>query len=247
MKMKKIIGLGIVMVVMGLLMACTLPIQNTRIQGSGTVVSEEREVSDFTSVSLEGIGDLEIIQGDVESLTIEAEDNIISKIESYVSGSTLHIGFERFINVIPTSGITYTLTVKDLNGIEVSGYGDVYIASLTTDRLEVEVSGGGRIAIDNLVAESLDVELSGAGDFELAGMVNQQEINLSGAGSYNAPDLQSSVAEIDISGAGSAQLWVTDELEVNLSGVGSLQYYGDAEVQQSISGIGKVIALGAHD
>jgi hypothetical protein len=211
------------------------------------VVSEEREVSDFTSVSLEGIGDLEIIQGDVESLTIEAEDNIISKIESYVSGSTLHIGFERFINVIPTSGITYTLTVKDLNGIEVSGYGDVYIASLTTDRLEVEVSGGGRIAIDNLVAESLDVELSGAGDFELAGMVNQQEINLSGAGSYNAPDLQSSVAEIDISGAGSAQLWVTDELEVNLSGVGSLQYYGDAEVQQSISGIGKVIALGAHD
>lgn len=245
--MKKIFGIGVVILVIGILSACTLPIQNTSIQGSGTVVSEIREVSDFTSVSLEGIGDLEIIQGDVEKLTIEAEDNIISKIESYVSGSTLHIGFERFINVVPTSGITYTLTVKDLNSIEISGYGDVYISSLTTDRLEVDVSGGGRIEMDNLVADSLDVELSGAGDFDLAGVVGQQKVTLSGAGSYNASDLQSSVVEIDISGAGSAQLWVTNELDVNLSGVGSLQYYGDAQVQQNISGIGKVIALGAHD
>ncbi len=245
--MKKIFGIGIVVLVVGFLTACTLPIQNTNIQGSGTVIREEREVSDFTSVSLEGIGDLEIIQGDVETLTIEAEDNIISKIESYVSGSTLHIGIERFINVVPTSGITYTLTVKDLNSIEISGYGDVYMTSLTTDWLEVEVSGGGRIEIDNLVADSLDVDLSGAGDFDMAGMVDQQKVTLSGAGSYKASDLQSRVVEIDISGAGSAQLWVTDELDVNLSGVGSLQYYGDAEVRQNISGIGKVIALGEHD
>jgi len=245
--MNKIFRLGIVTLGISFLAACTLPIQNTSIQGSGIVVSEEREISNFTGVSLEGIGDLEIIQGDVEALTIEAEDNIMGKIESYVSGSTLHIGIERFINVVPTRGITYTLTVKDLNSIEISGYGDVYIASLATDRLEVNVSGGGRIEVDNLMADSLGVELSGAGDFDLAGVVDQQNISLSGAGSYKASDLQSRVVEIDISGAGSAQLWATEELDVNLSGVGSLQYYGDAVVQQNISGIGKVIALGAHD
>ncbi|MGV8025507.1 MAG: head GIN domain-containing protein [Anaerolineaceae bacterium] len=245
--MKKIFRIGIVILVMGIFSACTLPIQNTSIQGSGNVVREDRSVSGFTGVSLEGIGDLEIIQGDIETLTIEAEDNIIGKIESYVTGSTLHIGIERFINVIPTSGITYTLTVKDLNSIEISGYGDVYISSLTTDRLEVNISGGGRIEIDKLMADYLGVELSGAGDFDLAGVVDQQKITLSGAGSYKASDLQSSAVEIDISGAGSAQLWVTGELDVNLSGVGSLQYYGDAQVQQNISGIGKVIALGAHD
>ena len=245
--MDKILKLGMVILLTAVLAACNLPIRNTNIQGSGQVVSEQREVSDFNRIALEGVGDLEIVQGDVESLTIEAEDNIIGKIESYVSGSTLHIGIERFISVIPTSCITYTLTVKDLNSIEVSGYGDVYMASLTTDRLEVEVSGGGRIAIDKLTADSLDVELSGAGDFDLTGVVDQQEITLSGAGSYKAADLQSRMANIDISGAGSAQMWVTDELDVNLSGVGSLQYYGDAVVQQNISGIGKVISLGAHE
>lgn len=243
--MKKSILMGLV-VTSVLLAGCTLPVQNTRIQGSGNLVSEERQVSDFSRVSLEGMGDLEIVVGDTESLTIEAEDNIIGRIESYVSGDTLHIGFERFINVIPTSGITYTLTVKNLNGIEISGYGDVYAASLTTDSMDIEVSGGGWIDIEDLSADSLQVRLSGAGDFELAGMVDRQHINLSGAGSYKAQDLKSRVAEIDISGAGSAQLWVTGNLDVNLSGVGSLQYYGDAAVDQNISGIGKVISLGAH-
>lgn len=232
---------------LSILVACGLPLRNTNIQGSGRVVTDDRTVSNFNSISLEGIGDLEIVQGDVESLTIEAEDNIIGKIESYVSGSTLHISFERFINIIPTSGITYTLTVKDLSRVEVSGYGDVYMASLTTDRLEVEVSGGGRVKIENLTAASLDVELSGVGDFDIAGVVEEQEITLSGAGSYKAADLQSKIVEIDISGAGSAQVWVTDELDVNLSGVGSLQYYGDAVVRQNISGIGKVVSLGAHE
>lgn len=211
------------------------------------MVSEERQVSGFKYVVLEGMGDMEIIVGDTESLTIEAEDNIISRIESYVSGDTLHIGFERFFSIIPTKGITYTLTVKDLNGIEVSGYGDVYILELTTDHLDVEVSGGGWIAIDNLNADELNVKLSGAGDFDISGAVKKQEISLSGAGSYKAEDLRSEFAEIDISGAGSAQLWVTDRLDVNLSGVGSLQYYGEADVNQNISGVGKVISLGVHD
>ena len=242
---KNIIWLiGLTMV---LLTACVNPLQNTRINGSGNVVSEERQVSGFKYVVLEGMGDMEIIVGDTESLTIEAEDNIISRIESYVSGDTLHIGFERFFSIIPTKGITYTLTVKDLNGIEVSGYGDVYILELTTDHLDVEVSGGGWVAIDNLNADELNVKLSGAGDFDISGAVKKQEISLSGAGSYKAEDLRSEFTEIDISGAGSAQLWVTNRLDVNLSGVGSLQYYGEADVEQNISGVGKVISLGVHD
>lgn len=244
--MKKI-TLFTLVALMGLMTACVFPIQNTRIQGSGNLVSEVREVSGFNAIILSGMGDLEIKIGDTESLTIEADDNVIDHIESYVSGSTLHIGFERFFNIIPSGGITYTLTVKDLNGIEVSGYGDVYLASLHTDNLVVEVSGGGRVTVNDLTANSLAVNLSGAGDFELSGIVDHQKVNLSGAGSYNAGDLQSTDAEIDISGAGSAQLWVSDALDVNLSGVGSLQYYGEADVTQNISGIGKVIALGAHN
>ncbi|NMC47389.1 MAG: DUF2807 domain-containing protein [Chloroflexi bacterium] len=245
--MKKFPIILTVVAMMGLMSACVLPIQNTRIQGSGNLVSETREVSGFNGIILSGLGDLEIKVGDTESLTIEADDNVINHIESYVSGSTLHIGFERFFNIIPSGGISYTLTVKDLNRIEVSGYGDVYLASLDTDSLNVEVSGGGRIVIDDITADNLTVNLSGAGDFNLAGTIERQKVNLSGAGSYNASDLQSREAEIDISGAGSAQMWVTDALDVNLSGVGSLQYYGDASVTQNISGIGKIIALGAHD
>ena len=52
--------------------------------GSGKVVSETREVSGFTSVSVSGSGQAQITVGDSDSLVIEAEDNILPLIETSV-------------------------------------------------------------------------------------------------------------------------------------------------------------------
>ena len=50
--------------------------------GSGNVVKETREARDFDSVSLTGIGALIIQQTGEESLTIEADDNILPLLTS---------------------------------------------------------------------------------------------------------------------------------------------------------------------
>ena len=60
--------------------------------GSGKVITEERDVSGFDRVHLTGSGVAEIIQGETESLVIEAEDNIMSSIESKVENGTLTLG-----------------------------------------------------------------------------------------------------------------------------------------------------------
>ena len=64
------------------------------VRGSGNVISETRSVANFENVSLSGIGTLYIIEGDEESLEIEAEDNLLEHIETEVRGRTLEIKIE---------------------------------------------------------------------------------------------------------------------------------------------------------
>ncbi|HEY9468078.1 MAG TPA: DUF2807 domain-containing protein [Propionibacteriaceae bacterium] len=102
-----------------LLAGCTI------IRGSGQVSSESRQVSGFTKVELSGSGELKIEQTGTESLTISAEDNVLPKISSEVSGRTLILGSKSNAKIIPTKPISYSLTVKDLTGLAVSGSGSV--------------------------------------------------------------------------------------------------------------------------
>jgi hypothetical protein len=196
-------------------------------EGSGVVVEDERSVSDFNRVSFEGVGKLIITQGDVESLTVEAEDNIVPHIVTRVRGKTLQISFdnERWENIIrPTKPIRFYLTVTDLQALFLSGLGDIEVQDIEVD--------------------SLDITLSGAGSIALSGSARQQDVNVSGAGAYDSADLRCEIADINLSGAGSATVWVTESLDVNITGLGSVSYYGDPKLEQSVSGLGNVEALG---
>lgn len=196
--------------------------------GSGVLATEQRDVSGFDRVSFEGFGTLIITQGSEESLTIEAEDNILPRIETKVRGGTLEIGFDtdRWQDIVrPTKSITYALTVITLDGITLSGAGSIEASGIDADRF--------------------DVELSGAGSIELSGFAATQEINVSGAGSYDSAELQSEHVGVNISGAGSATVWATESLDVNISGVGNVSYYGDPQVWESVSGLGNLEALGS--
>ena len=109
-----------------LLSACSL----TVIEGSGSVVTEEREVGDFENITLESFGELIITQGDEPSLIIEADDNLMQYITTEVKGDTLHIGFTDDAFSIkggdnqiikPSESIVFRLTMPDLNTISLSG------------------------------------------------------------------------------------------------------------------------------
>jgi hypothetical protein len=214
--------------------------------GSGHVITESREVSNFDQVSLSSVGELVITQGDEESLEIEAEDNVVPKIETEVRERTLYISMKRPFpeTVIPTKPIRFHLTMKEITGILFSGAGSIRGSSFETERLELAISGAGRVDISSLSAEELEITLSGVGDLHVAGEVPEQEVNLSGSGAYDARGLESEVTTVTISGAGSATLWVKDSLDVSISGLGSVRYYGDPAVTKNITGAGGVSSLG---
>ncbi len=203
--------------------ACTVTSGNgdaETVRGSGNIVTEEREVSDFTSISLQGWGELIIDQTGSESLSITGDDNFLPYIETEVRGRELIIRMQEDTTFTNITDLTYHVTVATLDNLELSGAGDVEMLHLD--------------------GESWSVNLSGAGNITVSGQVDTQTIVISGAGSYNAEDLSSQNASVEHSGAGMAVVQVSDTLDVNISGLGSVEYIGDPAVTQEITGLGTV-------
>lgn len=214
--------------------------------GSGRVTTETRQVSNFDGIALSGFGDLTFTQGDSEALTVEAEDNFMPYLKSEVSNGTLILSVDSSSGrtLTPTKPIRYTLSVKNLKSIDLSGAGRISSASLKSDQLSLGISGAGSIDISHVEATGLTCRLSGAGNLKVAGQVTSQTVTLSGLGSYDAGDLASQSAKVVVSGAGGAAVWVRDNLDVTISGAGGVNYYGSPQIQQKVTGVGGVKSLG---
>jgi hypothetical protein len=184
--------------------------------------SETRKVQEVRGVDLAGFGELYIKQGLEESLVVEAEEEMLPLIKTENNEGILKIrvipGLPWFSFTVPW-GITYRLTVKNLDTIR--------------------LSGAGRIQ-GTLAVQELAVNLSGAGSIELAGSTVRQVVNLSGAGSYQARDLASHTAQVTVSGTGSVTVWVQESLDATVSGIGAVDYYGNPQLVSKVSGLGGI-------
>jgi len=212
--------------------------------GSGRLVSEQRDVSGFDKVVFGSFGDLSITQGEQESLIIEADDNLLEHIESNVVNGVLSLGFELNYHFVLPTHIHYTLVVKDLSSIQLSGVGSVEIGELHTGSLSMDLSGTGNLTVANLRADRLNVVISGLGGVEAAGKVRDLDIHISGAGNFKGGSLHSQTSHIRVSGLGDATVWVDNSLDVVVSGTGGIEYYGRPQISQTISGLGDLKSLG---
>jgi len=187
---------------------------------AGLINSETRTISDVSAVSLETSGDLSISVTGVESLTIEAEANILPLLTSDVSSNRLTLSTKSNSNVQTSQPIRYTLTVKDLK--------------------EVVTDGSGKITINALAANNLGVAINGSGSVTLNGKADALAITVSGSGDFDGGKLASKTAMVNDSGSGNVQIQVSDMLNATLSGSGSVRYIGNPTVNSTLNGSGSV-------
>jgi len=213
--------------------------------GSHTIISENRSVSGFDRLELSGAGGVTIIQDGTEALSVETDDNVMQDVTSKVLGGTLSIGLDvpSMRSVIP-SRLSLILHVKDLSGLSTSGSWKVMAASFKAANLDIATSGSGKVTIQNLTADKLTVDISGSGQMDLAGLVNSQEVIISGSGIYQAGDLQAQHTQIKVSGSGNVTIWTNGDLQADLSGMGTIRYYGSPKVTYNESGVGSIKSLG---
>lgn len=245
--MKKSLILGIVLVIIATSLACTITfpdididIDVEKVEGSGNMIEETRDVRDFSQVRLAGFGRLHIERGDTESLRIKAEDNLLQYITTEVKDGELDIRWQKNILAVNREPIDFYLTVKTLDTITVDGAGDIDAPGMRAETFSVNANGAGNFDLPDMNVDALVVTLSGAGNMTLTGEAATQTVKINGIGSYQARDLWSTTARVEINAAGSATVRVSDKLDATINGAGSINYYGNPTVSQRVAGVGKI-------
>jgi len=212
-------------------------------------ISENREISGVTRVVLRDYGQLFLTQGAEETLRIEGQEEVLRTVKTYVSEGELVLDiqtgwFDKTWNALTSAvegqSLKYHLVVKKLEGIFVSGAGRVKMQGLKTESIYVTLKGAGEIVLSSLEAGLVDIDLPGAGIISLSGKTDILQVSMKGAGSFDAPRLESRDARVTLRGVGKASVWATNQLDATVDGVGAIEYYGDPTVRQNISGLGKV-------
>lgn len=216
------------------------------------MMTEQRVVTGFDKIRLVDYGKVFIVQGQEESLTIEADPDLFPDIRSKVVNETLTLSLKQdfftklfsFAQSIGKDPILYRISLKQLKELSISGKFEVEAGQLNTDSLLLRSSGLGKIQLESLQAELLNVKISGRSEIYAAGRVKEINVGVSGSGEFHAEDLASQFVSVSISGQGISSVWAEDLLDVNISGHGRVSYKGSPKISQRISGSGSVNQIG---
>ncbi len=246
--MRRLLPCACALLMMSVIAACdegvVFNVDGRRVGGSGTIVTEARDVTEFERITLAGEGRVIVSEAEAASLTIETDDNLLVHIKTTVRNRALEIATESGVDIDPTESVIYRVATPEVTGLTLTGAGRFELGECESEVFSVALSGAGDIEVEHLAADELDVEISGAGGVQLGGAVRSQRVSIPGAGTYDGRKLQSEQATVTTSGTGSATVWVTDELNATITGVGSIDYYGSPRLTESITGLGRVNARG---
>jgi len=243
----KVFVILIVCVFVALLAAVASLAMTRRAPSLGESQRETRVVSGFTRIEVDGVAEVRLRQGKTEGATIEAPAQWLLRMRTEVHDGTLIIDLaqeRQWSDWMHWSGTKQvprvTVDFIKLELVETAGAVKLAADSLRADELRLDFAGASTVRIKNLQASRLRVDGSGATKVELSGKVGSQQVDLSGAGSYAALDLESDRAEVHVSGAGKAYVNAKTSLSVDISGAGLVEYLGSPTLRQDISGVGKV-------
>lgn len=214
------------------------------VHGSGRMVTEERAVARFEDITLEGPLQVHLEQDQRVPVVIEAEDNVMRFVETFVNGTTLHVKIRNNVNLKSFRPINVYVQNDQFRRIIFSGSGSLTANDTITSTLfsyEINGSADARLKLD---ANEVELIVNGSGDMEIEGRTGDYRAEVNGSGDIDAIGLQAENARIRISGSGEQRIWVLDLLDARITGSGNIRYKGTpGTVNTSINGSGKVIKL----
>jgi hypothetical protein len=194
---------------------------------------QNRKVDAFRGVNISGALSATIRQGSQQSVEVEADEDILDKIITEVRGGVLKVYREDKANwkLFRNKNIRVYITCPELTSLEVHGASSVKGESdFVANDFKLTASGASHATL-SLSTKKLNTHVSGASNVKISGRADSQQIDLSGASSYEAFDLVSNVAEVDASGASSAKIQVEEELSADVSGASGIRYKGSPRMR----------------
>ena len=187
-------------------------------RGNGNIKTDQRTISAFANIDAGGAFIIEWQNG-APALSITTDENLLSYIDSDVSGDTLHLHTRD--QIWPTHGIKVVISSPTRSGAKISGAVRLTATQLDGPEFAFQSTGAARVTLDGSVDELL--------------------ADMTGASELKANDLQTKTAEISTTGAADADLAVSETLKVAITGAGKVSYSGNPPtIEKHITGAGSI-------
>ena len=212
-----------------------------RVQGSGNVITQSRDFSNFTSAEVGSTIDLYVKQDSAYSVKVEVDDNLQQYIVISQSGGTLQIRQQHNTNLRSTGKIKVYISAPEFRHLDASGASRIIGQNMLSNSsgTSIEVSGSSNAQLE-LKTPKVNVDVSGASDIILKGETKDLSIEASGASGVKCFELLSENTEVDLSGASKAEVFGSVKINASASGASDVYYKGKGAVTKDESGASSV-------
>jgi Putative auto-transporter adhesin, head GIN domain len=184
----------------------------------GPVVTQTREVANFTRIDNRDSVDVRLHVGEPRRVRVSAGDQVIDDVRTEVRDGTLHLTFDH--DGLGGSDVVVEASVPKLTGIMASGSGDIDGDGIDADAFEVRSDGSADVALEGRVGR-LAVDLDGSGDADFAGLAARD-------------------ARVTVGGSGDLDVRADERLDVDVDGSGDVRYHGDPALTRHVDGSGEL-------
>ncbi|MEZ4875343.1 MAG: head GIN domain-containing protein [Flavobacteriaceae bacterium] len=217
--------------------SCHFDIGLGQVNGNGNVTTETREVSDFSSVRGSAGMDVFLTQGTENKVVVEADENLMEYIETYVENGMLRITTQKSIGRSKSQKVHVTYVT--LEKIEASSGADVIGNSIIkNETLSLSSSSGADLEVEILAKEVYASSSSGS-DLKISGKATRLIADASSGSDLKARELEVISCKAEASSGADIAVTVKDEMVGHASSGGDIQYYGnpsDVSVKDGSSG-----------
>ena len=206
------------------------------LEGSGKEATDTRKVKDFEKLDITGSFNVTLVQDSSNSITINADDNILSVIKTEVSGDKLKITTDNK-NICSAKEVTITIGVRNLKAIAAAGAVELTSKGrLNLGDLDFHLSGATNVKLD-IAAANVETEASGVSDITLKGQASTHTVAFSGSGNLHAFDFVVGKYSIEASGQSDCEINVLSELNIHTTGASDIKYKGSpSKINKSKTG-----------
>ena len=207
-----------------LLTSCRHSINFTEgIKGNGNVTTQSRNISqNFKSIEVSHGINLIIEQSDAKSVTVEADENLLSNIITRVENGVLIIESNKGYNTEFTPQVT--VKIPDINGLTASSGANINSNNtLVTDNMAVKAESGSQINIQ-VEADNITIENSEGSGTTVSGKALKLETTATEGSSIDAGRLAANVVTAQANSGSSTSVDAIVTLDGKASSGASVTY-----------------------
>jgi hypothetical protein len=204
--------------------------ENEKYVGSGNLITRDVPVKSFSQLTVGGVFNVVLSQGNKEELKIEAEDNLQELVEVEQNENGLSVTMKKHKNIKTNKKMIVYITFKQLKSIDFKTVGNISTSGmLTFGDLKMNNASVGNVEL-KLAARSLELENKSVGNLELEGKADNAVIKNKSVGSIEAAKFVVQTMDIDNNGVGGAEVNAEKSLKMKTSGIGSVKNRGGGSV-----------------